>query len=49
MHRCRICGEILQPEERFRGTCTECESMITELISVKADKGIYSSKLRWKA
>lgn len=48
MKTCKICGETLTIEDKFRGTCKECEVAVSKLVLLKAGKGIYSRKARLK-
>ena len=48
MQVCKICGEKLAPNERFRGTCEDCETAITKLITQKMGERSYPRKVRLK-
>lgn len=49
MTKCKVCGETLSQDEKRRGTCNDCEAVISKLIVQKAGKkGIYSRKLSFK-
>ncbi len=48
MQTCKVCGEKLALEERFRGTCKDCETAVAKALMRKVGQGFYSRKARLK-